>query len=575
MRARRLAAIVAADVVGFSSMMEKDEEGTLARIKALQRETIEPSVAQHHGRTVKTTGDGFLIEFPSPVEAVRCAIAIQEKTATGPLHLRIGINLGDIMIEEDGDVYGEGVNVAARLETLCDPGGVVISGKVFDEIEGKIDRKFESRGEQTVKNITRPVRVYSFGGIEPAPAGNSLRTPSLPDKPSIAVLPFTNMSGDPEQDYFADGIVEEIVAALSRFRSLFVVAHNSTVTYKGKVVGVRQVSRELGVRYVLEGSVRKSGHRLRIMGRLIDATSGSHIWSDRYDGELADIFDLQDRVTEALVGVLEPTITLSEVERAKRKRPDSLDAYDCVMRALPAVWSQDPQTKAEGLLAAERAMVLDPTYALPRALAAWCYAQRVTYMRTSDPASDRAKALQLAREAASLDSNDPLVLTVLSAAYNLVGQFDLGLTAIEKALTLDPNSAWAWLRSGWSNTYMRRHDTAIEHFQRAMRLSPLDPMRFSALVGIGAAYFAKGQCDEAAQWIEKGLRERPDAVWSYRLLTAAYAEADRLEEAKQAAARYLEAYPDMTVSKAIEATPPSSPLRGRIADGLRKAGLPE
>lgn len=389
------------------------------------------------------------------------------------------------------------------------------------------------------------------------------------------MLPFTNMSGNPEQDYFADGIVEEITAALSRFRSLFVIARSSTFTYKDKAVDVRQVSRELGVHYVLEGSVRKAGTRLRIIAQLIDAISGSHIWSDRYDGEVSDIFDLQDRVTEAIVGVIEPTITLSEIERAKRKRPDNLDAYDCVMRALPAVWSQDLHTKAEGLRLAEQAMVLDPAYALPKALAAWCYAQRVMYMTTSDPAANRAKALQLAREAASLDSNDPLVLTVLSAAYNLVGQVDLGLAAVEKALTLDPNSAWAWLRSGWSNTYMRRYDTAIEHFQRAMRLSPLDPMRFSALIGIGAAYLAKDQWDEAVQWIEKGLCERPDAAWGYRLLIAAYAAADRLEEAKQAAVRFLGAYPDMTVSKAIEITPPSSPLRGRIAAGLRKAGLPE
>jgi adenylate cyclase len=432
---------------------------------------------------------------------------------------------------------------------------------------GKLKLSFEDRGEQHLKNIARAVRVYALQGAAPRL--------SLPDKPSIAVLPFTNMSGDSNQDYFCDGMVEEIIAALSRFRSLFVVAHNSTFTYKGRAVDVRQVSRELGVQYVLQGSIRKAGNRIRIIAQLIDAVSGGHIWSERYDGELTEIFDLQDRVTEAIVGAIEPTITLAEIERAKRKRPDSLDAYNCVMRALPAVWSQDPQTMSEGLRQAQRAMVLDPTYALPKALAAYCYAQRVTYMRASDPAADRAKALQLARDGASLDSNDPLVLTVLSAAYNLVGQVDLGLAAIEKALTVDPNSAWAWLRSGWSNTYAGRHDTAIDHFRRAMRLSPLDPMRFSALVGIGAAHFAKGQCEEAAQWIEKGLCERPDAVWCYRLLTAAYAEAGQLEQAKRAAARFLDAYPDMTVSKAIDATPPSSPLRKRIAEGLRRAGLRE
>jgi adenylate cyclase len=344
---------------------------------------------------------------------------------------------------------------------------------------------------------------------------------------------------------------------------------------RAKAVDVRQVSRELGVRYVLEGSVRTAGNRLRVVAQLIDATDGSHVWADRYEGEFADIFDLQDRVTEAIVGAIEPTITLSEIERAKRKRPDSLDAYECAMRAIPAVWSHDLEATAEGLRLAERAIAMDPTYPLPKALAAWCYAQRVTYMRTPLPAEDRAKALRLAQEAASLDSNDPLVLTVLSAAYGLVGQFDLGLAAIDKALALDPNSAWAWLRSGWSNNHAGKPDKAIEHFQRAMRLSPLDPMRFNALIGIGAAHFYKGQYDAAIGWMEKGLHEKPSAIWLYRLLTAAYAHAGRLEEAKRAVARFREAYPGMTVSKAIDAAPPSSPLIERIAEGLRKAGLPE
>jgi adenylate cyclase len=325
----------------------------------------------------------------------------------------------------------------------------------------------------------------------------------------------------------------------------------------------------------MEGSVRTAGNRLRIVAQLIDATDGSHLWADRYDGELTDIFDLQDRVTEAIVGAIEPTITLSEIERAKRKRPENLDAYECAMRALPAVWSQNPEATMEGLRLAERATQLDPSYPFPKALAAWCYAQRVAYMRTPNPAEDRARALRLAQEAASLDSNDPLVLTVLSAAYAVVGQFDRGLAAIEKALALDPNSAWAWLRSGWSNHYVGNADTAIDHFQRAMRLSPLDPMRFNALFGIGASHFVKGQFDEATRWIEKALHEKPDAVWCYRLLTASYANASRLEEAKRAAARLLEAYPGMTVSKAIDASPPSAPLTERIREGLLQAGLPE
>jgi adenylate cyclase len=583
---RRLAAVFAADVAGYSRLMSQDEVGTLRNLTS-HREIMDRLIAEHNGRIANTAGDSVLAEFPSAVDAVQCAVAVQQALTQANqdipkerrIQFRIGVHVGDVMIQ-GGDLLGDGVNVAARLESLAEPGGVYISAPTHAYVRRVLPLGFDDLGPLQVKNIDEPVHIYRVRALATPPSDSAQgleqsKSLPLPDKPSIAVLPFTNMSGDPEQDYVADGIVEEIVAALSRFRSLFVIAHSSTVTYKGKTVDVRQVSRELGVHYVLEGSVRRAGNRLRIITQLIDATAGSHIWSGRYDGELADLFDLQDRVTEAIVGALEPTITLAEIERAKRKRPDSLDAYDCVMRALPAVWSQDPHIKSEGLRLAEQAMVLDSTYALPKALAAWCYAQRVMYMTTSDPATNRTKALQLARQAASLDSNDPLVLTVLSAAYNLVGQVDLGLTAVEKALMLDPNSAWAWLRSGWSNTYMRRYDTAIEHFQRAMRLSPLDPMRFSALIGIGAAYLAKDRWDEAAQWIEKGLCERPDAAWGYRLLTAAYAAANRLEDAKQAAARFLDAYPDMTVSKAIELTPPSSPLRERIAEGLRKAGLPE
>ena len=488
---------------------------------------------------------------------------------------RIGVHVGDVMVSGD-DLLGDAVNIAARLQASPSQEASAFQKRPSNMSARRSHSGWMTSGLNPSRTLRSVIRVFA---VIDAGVGSSLdgaaQDLALPDKPSIAVLPFTNMSGDPEQDYFADGIVEEIIAALSRFRSLFVIARNSTFTYKGKAVDVRHVSRELGVRYVLEGSVRKAGNRLRIIAQLIDATTGSHIWSERYDGGVTDIFDLQDRVTEAIVGAIEPTITLSEIERAKRKRPDSLDAYDCVMRALPAVWSHDTETIAEGLRLAEQAMVLDPTYALPKALGAWCYAQRVTYMRTSDPAADRAKALQLAREAASLDSNDPLVLTVLSAAYVLGGKFDLGLATIEKALALDPNSAWAWLRSGWANFYASNPDRAIEHFHRSMRLSPLDPMHFNALVGIGAAHFGKGQYDEAARWIEQALREKPSATWVYRLLTTTYANAGRLEEAKQAAAKLLEAFPGLTVSKAMDAAPGQPDTIVRYAQGLREAGLPE
>ena len=582
---RRLAAIFAADVAGYSRLMSQDEDATLQSLTTC-RGIMDRLITEHGGRIANTAGDSVLAEFPSAVDAVRCAVQVQEALASldqdkpeeRRLQFRIGIHVGDVMVR-DGDLLGDGVNIAARLESLADPGSVYISAETHAYARRTLTLGFDDLGPQKVKNIEEPVYVFRVAATTLPAAGPTQRTGStkplpLPDKPSIAVLPFTNMSGDPE-DYFSDGIVEEIISALSRFRSLFVIAHNSTFAYKGKAVDVRHVSRDLGVRYVLEGSVRKAGNRLRIIAQLIDASTGNHIWSERYDGDLADIFDLQDRVTEAIVGAIEPTITLSEIERAKRKRPDSLDAYDCVMRALPTIWSHDAEAIAEGLRLAEHAIALEPTYAFPRALAAWCYAQGVTYMRTPCPAEDRAKAIKLAQEAASLDSNDPLVLTVLSGAYVLGGKFDLGLATIEKALALDPNSAWAWLRSGWANFYTSHPDKAIEHFHRSMRLSPLDPLHFNALVGIGAAHFGKGQYDEAARWIEQALREKPSATWVYRLLTTTYANAGRLEEAKQAAAKLLEAFPGLTVSKAMDAAPGQPDTIVRYAQGLREAGLPE
>ena len=422
MTTRRLAAILAADVVGFSSLMGQDEDGTLVRIKRLRHGVFEPQVAAHHGRIFKTTGDGFLVEFPSPVEAVRCALSVQEALASEAaqepsqtLKLRIGINLGDILVEEDGDVYGDGVNVAARLEALCDPGGVLISGKVYDEAQGKVDAAFESRGEQTVKNIAKPVRVYAFGQPKPLTAGAPKALP-LPDKPSIAILPFTNMSGDPEQEFFADGIVEDITAALSRVRTFFVISRNSTFTYKRRAIHVRQVSRELGVRYVVEGSVRRAGNRVRIAAQLIDAVTGAHLWADHYDGAVDDVFDLQDRIAASVVGAIQPSIRAAEIERAKRKRPESLDAYDLVMRALPHVWAMERHANRTATQLLQEALALDPTYPTALSLAAWCCGQRVLYQWSEDVALDKRETLRIAQVAASLSSDDAFVLAVLGAA---------------------------------------------------------------------------------------------------------------------------------------------------------------
>jgi adenylate cyclase len=487
--------------------------------------------------------------------------------------LRIGVNLGDIVAHPEGDLYGDGVNVAVRLEGIADPGGIVISAKVHDELQGKLALSFEDRGEQQVKNIARPVRVYALTGA--APSRSEPKALPLPDKPSIAVLPFANMSGDPDQGHVADGVVEEIIAALSRVRSFFVISRNSTFTYKGRSVDPRQVSRELGVRYVVEGSVRKSGRRLRIVAQLIDATTGNHVWGERYEGDASDIFDLQDRVTEAVVGALEPSITVNEIARARSKRPESLTAYDLVMRALPAIWSQDSETTQGGLRLAEQAIELDPSYALPRAVAAWCYAQRLSYLRTKNLSEDRAKAVTLAQEAARIDDNDPLVLTCAGAAYSIAREYPRAQALIQKALALDPNSAWAWHRSGWLHAYIREPDTAIQHFERAMRLSPLDPLTFNVFIGIGAAHFEKKEYDAAAGWIEKGLREKPDALWAYRLLSASYFYARRTDEARRTFAAFAETFPGLTVSSLLDPTPWSDSIKAKFGEAFRALGLPE
>lgn len=579
---RRLAAIFAADVAGYSRMMEADEIGTLRALEA-HREVMDRLIAEHSGRIANTAGDSVLAEFPSVIDAVLCAAQMQDELASldqgspeeRSLQFRIGIHVGDVLVR-DGDLLGDGVNIAARLQSLSEPGGACVSEAAYGYVRKAVPFAFIDLGPQRVKNIEEPIRAYALKAVPSDPAGLTQSKPlPLPDKPSIAVLPFTNMSGDPEQGYFADGIVEEIIAALSRFRSLFVIARNSTFTYKGKAVDVRQISRELGVHYVLEGSVRKAGNRLRIIAQLIDATTGNHIWSERYNGDFADIFDLQDHVTEAIVGAIEPTITLSEIDRAKRKRPDRLDAYDCVMRALPALWSQDPETTAEGLRLAEKAIALDPAYALPRALAAWFYAQRLSYLRTKNPAEDRNRATTLAQDAVRLDNNDPLVLTCAAAAYSITREYALAQNLIKKALKLDPNSAWTCQRSGWINVYIREPDRAIEHFKRAMRLSPVDPLMFNIFIGIGCAYFEKTEYHEAARWVEKGLRERPDAVWANRALTASLFHAGRIDEAKITFTTFRKNFPDLTISGLLERTPGSDFIRAKFAEAFRALGLPE
>ncbi len=571
---RRLAAILAADVVGYSRMVAADEAGALDALRAARAELLDPSIDEHGGRIVKTMGDGVLVEFPSAVEALRCAMAIQTGMAAraDQLTLRIGVNVGDVVIE-DGDILGDGVNIAARLEGVAEPGGVAISGAVREYIVGRIDGDFRDGGRRELKNIDRPISIWHWApeGANPTPAA----APALPDKPSIAVLPFDNMSSDPEQEYFADGVVEAITAELSRIKAFFVIARNSAFTYKGRAVNVRDIGRELGVAYVLEGSVQRAGARVRITVQLIETEAGAHIWAEKYDGSLDDIFDLQDRITEQVAGALQPSIRLAEVERARRKRPQDLGAYDYAMRAMRHVWmlEKDEATKALALL--DKALEIDPDYPLALALAAWCHAQRSIYNWVDDIDTTKAKSLANAEKAANLSADDPLILAILGTVHTFSRNYGAARVLLERALALDPNSAWAWSRIGWLETYADRPEKAQAHFEKALRLSPLDPMNFNNYVGLATALQVAGDDDAAADRFLHALEERPNAHWIHRMLAPALFAAGRKAEARASLDALMAAYPDITVKKLKDAMVLSQRVLDRMGAQLLELGLPE
>jgi TolB-like protein/Tfp pilus assembly protein PilF len=578
---RRLTAILAADVAGYSRLMGADEEATLAQLKAHRRALLDPKITEHRGRIVKTTGDGMLVEFGSVVDALRCAVEIQrgmvERNADVPqgkrIEFRVGINLGDIIIDGD-DIFGDGVNVAARLEGIADPGNICISEDAYRHVRGKVDVPFEDAGEQSLKNIARPVRAYRVWVSE---AEARVRpTLALPDKPSIAVLPFQNMSGDPEQEYFADGMVEDIITALSRFHNLFVIARNSSFIYKGRAVDVKQVGRELGVRYVLEGSVRKAANRVRITGQLVDASTAAHLWADRFDGALENIFELQDQVTGSVVGAIAPKLMQAEIERAKRKPTESLDAYDYYLRATAKVTQWTKEAVDEALPLLYRAIELDPDFALPYGQAAMCFAFRKGKGFVTEQES--AETARLARLAAQLGKNDALVLSFAasSLAY-VVGQLDEGVALIDRALVLNPNLARAWTFSGWARIWIGQPDVAIEHLTRAMRLNPLDDTMYSMQTATAHAHFFAGRYDEASSWAAKALRERPDFLSAWHMAAASSALAGHTEEAKRACLRLRQLDPALRVSNLSSLLGPyRRPAdRTRYVEGLRKAGLPE
>jgi TolB-like protein len=548
MTTRRLATIVAADVASFSAMMERDEEGTAARIRALRLAVIQPALDRHHGRLVKTTGDGFLAEFASPVEAVRSALAIQDQLAKGideAIRLRIGINLGDIIIEDDGDVIGDGVNVAARLEQIAEPGGVCLSGSVHEQVAGKIDRSFENCGEHHVKNIARPIRVYALAGTVTAQRERAVLP--LPDKPSIAVLPFQNMSGDPEQEYFADGVVEEIITALSRFQHLFVIARNSSFTYKG-----------------------------RITGQLIDASTGAHLWADRFEGALEDIFDLQDKVTANVVGAVAPKVELAEIERAKRKPTENLNAYDHYLRGIASFYQGTGEAVSSALNFFYRAIELDPSFSSAYGMAARCYTWRKANGWRTNEAHEIAEMERLARRAVKLGRDDAFALCTGGFALAHLGDLEEGAACIDRAAVLNPSLAWAWYHGGWVSAWRGEPEEAIERLTQAMRLSPLDQLTSRGLCGIAFAHFLAERYGDACIWAERGLLEEPNFVVAVRILGASYAMAGRLEEAKKTIARLRQLHPAQRISNLKDWATFRRPEHfAKWVEALRAAGLPE
>jgi TolB-like protein/class 3 adenylate cyclase len=581
---RRLAAILAADVAGYSRLMEADEEGTLAALRAIRRELGDPKISEHRGRIVKTTGDGFLAEFASVVDAVRCAVEMQRAmterntdiTPTKRIEFRIGIHQGDV-IAEDGDIFGDGVNLAARLEGLAEPGGICVSDRVHADVVGKIDVGFDDLGEQQVKNISRPVRVFRARLGTPRPTAELKSALALPDKPSLAVLPFQNLTGDAEQEYFVDGMVEEITTAIARLPWLFVIARNSAFTYKGKPVNVKLVAQELGVRYVLEGSVRKAGNRVRITGQLIDTTTGAHIWADRFDGALDDIFELQDQVASNVAGAIAPKLRQSEIERASRKPAANLTAYDLYLRALAQSHRYTEEGLAEAVVLARQALAIDPFYAPAAALVGWCRSRQRVQAWGALSADDIGEACRLARQALEAERDD--AETTWHAAYTLfflAGEAAMAAAALDRALALNPNAAHAWSARGLIHALRNQPEAAIEAVKRARRLSPFDPYTFRCANVMATAHLAARRFEQAIEWADSALHDQPRMVTAMRVKVVALAHLGHIDEVRAELSRVLAIDPKLTITGFRERPHFLAPeVRELFVTGLRLAGLPE
>jgi adenylate cyclase len=565
--------------------MGADEAGTLGRLKALRKELVQPKIADRGGRIVKLMGDGLLAEFPSVVEAVQCAVDVQkgmnererELADDERVRLRIGINLGDVIVE-GSDIYGDGVNVAARLEGLAAPGGITLSGPAYETARGKLDLAFEDLGEQMVKNIEQPVRVYRV--VLEAPAADQAAPPSepaltLPDKPSLAVLPFVNMSADPEQDFFAEGIAEDIITELSKFRSLFVIARNSSFAFKGQALEVKEVGAKLGVRYLVEGSVRRAGQRVRITAQLIDAVADQHLWAERYDRDLADIFALQDEVTAAIVTAIEPTLANFERQRARRAPPERLDAWESYQRGLWHLHLYTAEDSPKALEFFARALELDPTFAAAHAGLAWALYYHIVLGFTEDREADLARALEAGKTAVLLDENDSFGHVALGRIHTVRGEHEAAIAICERAIALNPNYASAYFGRAHSLWQSGRPGEAIPALDEAMRLSPRDPLIWAYKASKAMALILLGRYDEALDWAEDAQRHPNTTIWAMLPEVSVLGLLGRHEKARAAFARTRRLKPDVSLILVDQAVIFSQAEdRERFLSGLRAAGMP-
>ena len=582
---RRLAAIFAGDIAGYSRLMGADEEGTLHQLKVHRKELVDPKITEHRGRIVKTTGDGLLVEFVSVVDAVRCAVDIQrgmaERNSNVPaescIQFRIGINVGDI-ISDDNDIYGDGVNVAARLEALAEPGGIMVSRNVYDQVRDKLSFGFEDMGEQTVKNIARPIGVHRISLAESATplvlksGAATSKIELLIDRPSIAVLPFDNISGDPEQEYFADGISEDIITGMSKLRWFFVISRNSSFIYKGKAVDVKRAARELGVRYVLEGSVRKGGNRVRITAQLIDATTGNHIWADRYDGDLTDVFKLQDEITLKVVAAIEPKLLEAEAVRSRARSPEDLGAWDLVMQANSVFWRITKTDIDAAIVILRKATELYPGYAPAYSMLAFALLFRAIPVGVSR-SQDQKDAAQLASRAAALDESDPWAHLALGWTAVAKRRTQDAVVEFQRALDINPNFAAAHGHLGATLAFDGQADKAIPHLELALRMSPHDPGNFLVYRALAAAHYFAGSYSEAISFGHKAVQQRPGFVGCHNFYIVSLAQAGQLDEARAALDRLKELQPEISLTWLEQNTPLTPGPMGKFIDGMRKAGL--